>query len=413
MCLLCFHFVNGQNRSGQPRPVRIGEQIPPALWEMPLKVVNGPSDKKMLTLNAYKGKLIILNFWATSCGSCIAHMPSNMDLASQFKDDLFYLQVTRQAEGKILDFMSTNKYIRGIKPMSVVEDTVLMRFFPHKLLPHYVWITPDGKLYATTEHGSFNSGDIKKMIERKGIDYTAKIDQDVTRPLYLSNEMPANIKAVQYGILIKGRINGIATVKTVREKDGHRSGVLYANQMLFKIYLDLGKSLIPGFNRKMMIWEVDAFNLNNKPHSSLTDEDCYSFDFNRNSFTDQDVLEQLNIATGFSGKIEKKEVDCYLMTKIGKLDALISKGGKSSNSLFEKSESFLRNNTLRALVNRLNDSDMPYPLVIDETGFSQKVDMVLKADPKDHMALRNELKQYGLDLIPSKREINVLIVSKK
>ncbi|WP_257667471.1 hypothetical protein [Parapedobacter tibetensis] len=47
------------------KPLQIGDTIPEALLNLPLQVVNHPEGKETITLADYKGKLIILDFWAT------------------------------------------------------------------------------------------------------------------------------------------------------------------------------------------------------------------------------------------------------------------------------------------------------------------------------------------------------------
>jgi thiol-disulfide isomerase/thioredoxin len=52
-----------------------------------LKDMNGVDVK----LAAFKGKVILLNFWATWCGPCKAEIPSLVELQTQYGDDLVVL----------------------------------------------------------------------------------------------------------------------------------------------------------------------------------------------------------------------------------------------------------------------------------------------------------------------------------
>jgi thiol-disulfide isomerase/thioredoxin len=52
-----------------------------------LKDMNGVDVK----LAAFKGKVILLNFWATWCGPCKAEIPSLVELQDQYPDDLVIL----------------------------------------------------------------------------------------------------------------------------------------------------------------------------------------------------------------------------------------------------------------------------------------------------------------------------------
>jgi thiol-disulfide isomerase/thioredoxin len=52
--------------------------------ELKAKDVNG----KELSLDAYKGKVVLLNFWATWCGPCRAEIPSLIRIQEAYKDRL-------------------------------------------------------------------------------------------------------------------------------------------------------------------------------------------------------------------------------------------------------------------------------------------------------------------------------------
>jgi thiol-disulfide isomerase/thioredoxin len=59
----------------------------PARLEFTLKDMNGVDVK----LESFKGKVILLNFWATWCGPCKAEIPLLVELQEKYPDDLVVL----------------------------------------------------------------------------------------------------------------------------------------------------------------------------------------------------------------------------------------------------------------------------------------------------------------------------------
>jgi thiol-disulfide isomerase/thioredoxin len=56
----------------------------PAKLDFTMKDLDG----KEVSLASYKGKVILLNFWATWCGPCKAEIPGFVELQSKYKNDL-------------------------------------------------------------------------------------------------------------------------------------------------------------------------------------------------------------------------------------------------------------------------------------------------------------------------------------
>jgi len=59
----------------------------PARLDFKLKDMNGVDVK----LDSFKGKVILINFWATWCGPCKAEIPSLVELQEKYADDLVVL----------------------------------------------------------------------------------------------------------------------------------------------------------------------------------------------------------------------------------------------------------------------------------------------------------------------------------
>jgi thiol-disulfide isomerase/thioredoxin len=55
-------------------------------------------DGKDLNLEAFKGKVVLLNFWATWCGPCRAEIPGLIELQSRYKDQMQVIGMTVDAD---------------------------------------------------------------------------------------------------------------------------------------------------------------------------------------------------------------------------------------------------------------------------------------------------------------------------
>lgn len=60
--------------------------------------------------NDAKGKVVLINFWATWCPPCIAEMPSLEKLYSDYKNEVVFLLVSNEDEATIAKFKSKHNY---------------------------------------------------------------------------------------------------------------------------------------------------------------------------------------------------------------------------------------------------------------------------------------------------------------
>ena len=71
------------------QPAQIGKQAPD------FTIVDG---QKTVSLSQFRGKTVVLNFWATWCGPCVQEVPSIMALQKQMGDKIVILAVSTDVD---------------------------------------------------------------------------------------------------------------------------------------------------------------------------------------------------------------------------------------------------------------------------------------------------------------------------
>ncbi|WP_313419638.1 TlpA family protein disulfide reductase [Sphingobacterium multivorum] len=150
------------------QPLMIGFRVPEEFWSHEFMIFENNKYVKR-TLAEYRGKPLILDFWATWCTSCVANFPKLDQLKRLHGDKINFLLVNSFDKdttkiATVFRGKKTEKY-RTQTP-SVVLDTFLKQIFPHKAVPIYIWLDHFGKLGALSTSDFLNDNQVKVLLAR-------------------------------------------------------------------------------------------------------------------------------------------------------------------------------------------------------------------------------------------------------
>lgn len=129
--------------------------------------------KKMVTLSDYRGKVVLINFWATWCQPCQAEMPHLQAIYDEFHEKGFEVLSISIDESR--DSSKVKPLIRRGKytfPVLLDKQTkVIPLYNPDQTLPYNVLVDKEGKMVWTKL--SYAPGEEKlireKVMEELGI----------------------------------------------------------------------------------------------------------------------------------------------------------------------------------------------------------------------------------------------------
>ena len=133
------------------KPPKIGEFIPVSPPQPAPELSFTDLDGKTVTLADFKGKLLVLNLWATWCQPCLEEMPALEQLQSNVPDKLVVAAVSEDRGGKkvvepFLEKLRLKKVRIYLDPKSDVGHAFEMRGLPTTIV-----IGAEGKVLGKVE----------------------------------------------------------------------------------------------------------------------------------------------------------------------------------------------------------------------------------------------------------------------
>jgi thiol-disulfide isomerase/thioredoxin len=379
--------------------LKVGDTLPPELWSMPLQVVNHPTGKDCITLEEYKDKLIILDFWATWCAPCIKSLTKLDTLQKEFSEQLAVIPITYENAEKVLPFLTK----RGYQLPSVINDSTLKKSFPHRSIPHQVWVQ-DGKVMAVTGAEYATRENISNTLNKEKVQMLMKeedMEFDASKPLL------SKIDPVFYSSRFSGKVN-VSSAGISRRDNGLTIYNVHLKTLIREAFIED----IPFYGRKNRII-IDTVLLKTPDFGETDRRYTYYLELPNPVGREEayrifksDLLNFLKTGFSIDAVLSHQRRRCLVLEG---LNTELSKGGEYSYQNNPEEGTILTNGSARQLSDILASANWENPLpLVSKLQPDTKLDVVLKGDLKDIGNLSAQLQKYGISLIEKEEEVEVL-----
>ncbi|GAB2635723.1 hypothetical protein GCM10027035_31550 [Emticicia sediminis] len=140
VCVLAVHTYAQEGAVSES--IQIGSLVPD--FDINILTKEGTAKKN---IKDYRGKVVILEFWATFCGPCFPAMDHLATLHKKFPNDLEVINVTDEERWKVVNFLKKRP---TSMPIAIDANKFINQLFYHQLMPHTIIIDPQGYIKAIT-----------------------------------------------------------------------------------------------------------------------------------------------------------------------------------------------------------------------------------------------------------------------
>lgn len=355
------------------------------------------STTKETSLSDLKGKIIVLDFWATWCGPCIPAMKNLIKLQDEFPNELQVIGIAEDKPERLQRFIdnSPSKVWFGL------NTEALKQLFPYRILSHAIIINPEGKVVAITSTDTITKEIIQKV--KNGESISLPFKQENIAFDYNADPFPLE-KGKTERVLLKGGIEGVSSFSK-----GYLNDETFNGRRLTII-----NSTIPSMYRTLYrkTYNRTVFEIDEEKYSYKDPKNKYCLDVITTTLGNEMYakgIEKLNETFEVKAKLEKRTVSVYVLSVIDstKLKTLKSKSEKRLLAFqgYEFNGKKIRMHDFADYI----ENETPVP-VVDETNYMEFIDIDFVFDPQQKDSFKNELAKIGLKLSKAEREVELLVI---
>lgn len=242
LCIAMQHSFGQQTNA----PLKVGDRLP----DLTINNILNRSGNTVKLSDLHKDGLLVIDFWATWCIPCIGEMKYLDSLKSRHPGKFNALMVTYENPEVIQKFFnkSSNTDIKTANLYLASADTLLSKLFPHKGIPHNIWIDKNGVIRNITGGDQVKEDNILNFESRTAYLRTKadKLSFDMMKEFHLGDSVFSYRSLVSpYMAGISSGSFGIATRDSVTR-------YLSTNSSLLHLYWAAFSDFVPSVRYNLM-----------------------------------------------------------------------------------------------------------------------------------------------------------------
>lgn len=334
-----------------------------------------------------RGRVVVVEFWATWCSPCIAAIPHMNQLATEFRDrDVTFLAITDDDEDRLKSFFLKTP-LQAI--VGVDEERRNWETFSVPSIPHTVLIGRDGRVIATTSPENVTSAVLREALAGKSVTLPAEdgVPSDLEWDDHLQWE--DGVRPVAYSI--------IKPITTLTSGAWPRPGHLTADGVPLATLVQLAYQT----NSYHVDWQA--------PTSEVRYRAAFRVPEERQQQLFPYMQETLALMFGIRAKWIDEERDVFVLRRIpGEKAPFESRSDKAVSQML-RGRITLQRQPMTELCEML--ANEVSAIVVNETSLERLYDFEIPYQPGQPEVTVDALRKNGLELLKARRPVKMLVVS--
>jgi uncharacterized protein (TIGR03435 family) len=372
-----------------------GNPAPPLNLE---KLLQAPANA-VASWDALKGKVVVLEFWATWCGPCIEAVPHLNELADEFKEKgVQFIAITDEKESVVQPFLK-RKAMRAW--VGLDTDRSMFKDYGVSGIPHTVVVGTNGVIAWVTHPTALSATMINDVLAGKtaALPMPRREEQRVT-----AEPSETRVETPLFQVLLRpSSVKDDSSTHSSGPSETGPAGRMYRAETKGVSLLSLAR-----WAYRTTEWRLVT--------NAALPEGKFDVLINVPQAASERIPEllgdTLKTTFGLRGRKETRDVEVYELTvKESKLEETVSTGGSSASSGPGRMSAV--STSIGGLARSL-EGQLKKP-VLDETGLTNRYDLQLKWKQEGREVMPEVLieavrSQLGLELTPAKRPVEVVVL---